>query len=185
MKDGELLDKMHDRSDAAIDVLNTLYGPYCRSIAFHILRNDEDVEECLNDVYIKVWDAAAKREISDLKYYIAATTRNTAVKILNKRVEQTMLKQELIIHEELEECFGARDDVAAVTDAIVIRETLDAFLKTLSPTERWVFMRRYWNMDSVKVIAEICGKREAAIRMMLSRTRKKLKIQLEKEGINL
>ncbi len=170
----------HERAQSSLSVadLSEQYGAYCRSIAYRILRDDEDVEECLADAYRKVAAALAEKEISDVQFYIAATTRNTAVDMFNKR----KTAPHTVMFEELEECFG-NDETEATTDSIVIRDTLNAFLAGLSATERWVFVRRYWHMDSIKDIAAVCGKRETAVRMMLCRTRKKLKDRLEKEGI--
>ena len=185
MNDYIILEQLRARSESAIDTLSDSYGAYCRSIAFHILQSDEDVQECLNDVFLKIWNAAENKNITDLKYYIAATTRNTALDIYNKRKVQKSIEENITIRKELEECLVVYDDSAAVTDAIVIKDTLNAFLGTLNTTERWIFMRRYWNMDSIKQIAVACGKREDAVRKILSRTRQKLKVQLEKEGIVL
>lgn len=183
MSDCMILEQLRAGSEPAIDLLDECYGEYCRAIAFRILRSEEDVRECLNDVYWKIWNAAKDKDISDLKHYVAGVTRNVAIDIYNKRKNQENILQESDIQRELEECFWPHDDSATITDAIVIRDVLNAFLCTLSRTERWVFMRRYWNMDSIKQIAAACGKREEAIRKMLSRTRQKLKIRLEKEGV--
>ena len=167
-------------SDVSVADLSEQYGTYCRKIAFRILRDNDDVDDCLNDVYVHVANAARETEIADLKYYIAAATRNTAVNMFNKR----KTAPHTVIFEELEECFG-NDDTQAAMESIVIRDTLNAFLAALPTTERWVFLRRYWHMDCIKDIAQKCGKQETAVRMMLSRTRKKLKDRLEKEGIEV
>ncbi len=185
MTDCQLLEQMRARSESAITAFSEQYGAYCRSIAFRILRNEEDVEECFNDVCFKLWNAVTQKEIQNLKCYIAVATRNAAVDILNKRNICETSDGEWYIYAELEECLGCDDGIEAVTDAVVIKDTLNAFLTTLNTTERWMFMRRYWAMDSIGTIASMCGKRESAVRMTLSRIRKKLKARLEKEGIVL
>ena len=183
MTDREILENLRAGSDSALVILSNCYGAYCRTIAFRILQNEEDVEECLNDVYLKIWRIAQSEDIANLKHYIASTTRNVAVDIYNKCKSQQATTQEL--YQELEECGWVQDSTSEATDAIVIKDTLNAFLLSLDKTERWIFMRRYWNMDDIKAIAAACGKREATVRMILSRTRKKLKDRLEKEGIIL
>lgn len=184
MDDRELLDLLRARSESAVLALSDTYGAYCRTIAFRILQNDEDVQECLNDVYWKVWMVTATKDIRGLKYYVASVTRNTAVDMYNKRKAERYAEWELSIFEESRECLGSNAEVV-LTDSIVIADTLNVFLSALSKQERWVFMRRYWNMDSIRDIALACGKREDAVRKMLSRTRQKLKFHLEKEGISL
>ena len=60
---------------------------------------------------------------------------------------------------------------------------LDAFLRTLTPENRVVFLRRYWYVDTIAEIAVRYGLSESAVQMRLSRTRAKLCTYLEKEGI--
>lgn len=62
---------------------------------------------------------------------------------------------------------------------------LSDFLRTLSPENRMVFLRRYWYVDTVGEIALRYGISEGAVMTRLSRTRTKLKRHLQKEGIDL
>ena len=73
------------------------------------------------------------------------------------RVEQTMEEKELV-------------------------EILNGFLEKLPVTQRRVFVCRYWYFDSVEDIAKRFGFGQSKVKMMLFRTRKKLKEILEKEG---
>ena len=60
----------------------------------------------------------------------------------------------------------------------LIREFLDA----LPATERRVFLRRYWYMDSIAGIALDFDFTESKTASMLHRTRGKLRDKLESEG---
>ena len=62
---------------------------------------------------------------------------------------------------------------------------LDTFLRTLTPENRMVFIRRYWYMDTVAEIAVRYGIGESAVQMRLNRTRGKLRDYLQKEGIRV
>ena len=62
---------------------------------------------------------------------------------------------------------------------------LDAFLRTLTPENRVVFMRRYWYVDTIAEIAARYEISESAVQMRLNRTRAKLCTYLEKEGIRV
>ena len=53
MDDKQILDLYWERSEAAISETSKKYGKYCRYIAFNILPNDEDSEECVNDTYLR------------------------------------------------------------------------------------------------------------------------------------
>ena len=56
------------------------------------------------------------------------------------------------------------------------------FLKALPATERCIFLRRYWYMDSIPTIAEHYGFSRSKVTSMLHRTRGKLRTVLEQEG---
>ena len=62
---------------------------------------------------------------------------------------------------------------------------LDSFLRTLTPENRMVFMRRYWYVDTIAEIAMRYGISESAVNMRLNRTRAKLCTYLEQEGIKV
>lgn len=62
---------------------------------------------------------------------------------------------------------------------------LDHFLRTLTPENQMVFLRRYWYVDTISEIAVRYGISESAVNMRLNRTRSKLAAYLEKEGIQV
>ena len=60
---------------------------------------------------------------------------------------------------------------------------LDLFLESLPKDSRLIFLRRYWYVDSVPEIAARYGMTESKVKMQLSRTKEKLRLFLEQEGI--
>ena len=66
-----------------------------------------------------------------------------------------------------------------------MRSALDAFLRTLPPEIRVLFLRRYWYGETIREISRRTGMGESAVHMRLTRTREKLRIYLEKEGYAL
>lgn len=62
---------------------------------------------------------------------------------------------------------------------------IDMFLDSLSETNRMIFVRRYWFMDSYSNLSLITGMNEGTIRTRLSRLRTQLKIFLEERGVNV
>ena len=64
-------------------------------------------------------------------------------------------------------------------------QILDAFLRTLTPENRMVFLRRYWYVDTIGEIAVRYRISESAVQMRLNRTRRKLAEYLAKEGIRV
>ena len=53
MKDNEIINLYWSRDEAAITATAGTYGNYCYSIAYNILSNNEDAEECVNDTWLR------------------------------------------------------------------------------------------------------------------------------------
>ena len=62
---------------------------------------------------------------------------------------------------------------------------LDRFLRTLTPENQMVFLRRYWYAEPLSQVAAETGLTQDKVRNVLFRLRKKLKKHLEKEGFTL
>ena len=57
MDDSKIIDLYWARSQQAIAESEQKYGPYCRAIACNILPRREDAEECVNDTWLRAWNA--------------------------------------------------------------------------------------------------------------------------------
>ena len=59
MNDDEIINLFLKRDENGIIELSTKYHPYCYKIAWNLLANREDAEECLNDTWFSVWSHMA------------------------------------------------------------------------------------------------------------------------------
>ena len=90
----------------------------------------------------------------------------------------------MALTQEMENCIPDtyRDSAA---DARELGRILDAFLRTLTPDNQMVFLRRYWYVDTIAEIAARYGISESAVQMRLNRTKQKLSAYLAKEGFRV
>lgn len=84
--------------------------------------------------------------------------------------------------EELSECIASSENIEAQIEAQNLGEFIRLFVRKLPVREGNIFVRRYFFTDSVADIAKRYGLSENNVMVILSRTRKKLRIQLIKEG---
>ncbi len=131
---------------------------------------------------MRLWQNIPPAAPENLKAYAAKTVRNIAI---NRCKANGTLKRgggELpCIYEELENCIPDRD---SAEDAYIRKETLRAvnrFLTSLPQRDRSIFLRRYFFAEKTEDIAKGLGMRDAAVRLVLSRVRKRLKKYLQKE----
>lgn len=184
MEDNEIISLYMDRSEAAISETDRKYGKYCRYIAYGILHNDEESEECVNDTYLRVWNAIPPHCPNCLRTFIGKITRGLALNKLEKlSAKKRGEGQTALALEELGECIPDNHNAKDPAEDIVIKETLDRFLENLPSESRKIFVRRYWYMSSIREIADEFGLKESKVSVTLFRLRKKLKTELEKEGI--
>lgn len=186
MDDKKIIELYFDRSEQAISETAKKYGRYCHYIAFHILHNQEDSEECVNDTYLRAWNAIPPKQPERLRTFLGKITRNLS---LNKWEKLTAQKrgagQTEQVLEELMECIPSENNVEKVIEDKFILEILNDFLDKISADKRKLFVRRYFYLSSIKEIARDYGISESKVTVTLFRTRQMLKEVLEKEGVIL
>lgn len=108
MEDNEIIDLFFGRSEQALAAVRDKYGRLCSKIAYNILHNFEDAEECVNDVYLKLWNKIPPEHPTSLAAYICRVVRNIS---LNKFTYNNAQKRGYAVClDELEECVSGADD---------------------------------------------------------------------------
>ena len=183
MEDKEIIALYWERSENAISETTQKYGKYCHYIAYGILRDPEDVAECINDAYLRVWNAIPPARPDNLRTFLGKIVRNLALNQWEKRTAEKRGGGEVPkVLDELAGCIPDGDDSQFMIDRIVLRDLLNRFLATLRPEVRKIFLQRYWYLRSVKEIAADLDITESKVTVTLYRSRQKLAKLLEKEG---
>lgn len=184
MEDSRIVALYWERDESALTHTRVKYGAYCRTIAQQILHSREDAAECENDTYLRAWNAMPPDRPHGLRAYLGAITRRLSLDRWRGRTTQKRGGGEVAFSlEELGECVPHPDSVPEAVEAGELAAILSAFLRSLPSAECDVFLRRYWYFDSMAQIARRYGYSESKVKMTLSRTRDKLRVHLEKEGI--
>ena len=186
MDDGQIIDLYWERSEKAIKETAKKYGKYCSYIAYNILHNYEDCEECVNDTYMKAWNAMPPQRPNRLRTFLGKITRNLALNRYEKCSAQKRGTGQIpLVLEELQECIPEPGHGERILDDMALAEAINKFLAGLPGETREIFVRRYWYLSQVKEIASEYAVSESKVKMILMRTRNRLKEALEKEGIIL
>ena len=183
MDDQKIIDLYFDRNEQAITETDVKYGKLCHSIAYNILSNREDTEECVNDTWLRAWNAMPPTRPNVLKLFFAKIIRNISFDRYKRANAQKRGGGEIdLALSELEECIAAQSDVEDEVEARELENSINRFLATLSETERNIFLRRYFYVEKVSSIAQRYSMRDSNVFVILSRTRSKLKKHLIDEG---
>lgn len=183
MDDCMIVDLFWQRSEQALAETALKYNSFCYRIAYNILRNNEDSEECVNDTYMKAWNAIPPTRPSKLQAFLGRITRNIALDRYDYNNAGKRSGEIDGILSELSECISTGEDVESAYEEKYIASLISQWLRTLDPVRRNVFVRRYWYSDSIADIAKRFDMGEGKARSMLFRMREKLRIYLRQEGV--
>ncbi len=184
MDDTQIVELYWARKESAIEETEAKYGSYCRSIAGNILQNQDDAEECVNDTWLGAWNSMPPHRPSVLSTFLGKLTRRISIDKWRRATAKKRGDGQLpLVLSELEDCVSDGKSIEEETERKLLAEVIAAFVKSLPETEQKVFLCRYWYMDSVSAIATRFRFSESKVKSMLSRTREKLRIRLEKEGL--
>lgn len=182
MEDSQIIELYWQKNADAISETAKKYGVYCFSIAENILHNTEDSEECVNDTWLHAWNAIPPQKPNILRLFLARITRNLSFDRFNAQNAEKRGGGEIAVAlDELGECLGGADTETAY-EAKELRESIQRFVRSLPERDGNVLVRRYFFVEPVADIAKRYSLTENNVMVILSRTRRKLKGYLLKEG---
>ena len=183
MNDDKIIDLFFQRDEQAIRECMNAYGAYCRAVAAGILSDPSDVEEAVADTWLGAWESIPPHRPTHLRLFLGRIARNRAVSILRKNSANCRGGDQVTLAlEELRQCVSPESSPEQEVDGKLLAAAINRFLKTQPVWQRQVFLRRYFYLEDISTISCRYGLRETNVRMMLSRTRQKLRKYLNQEG---
>lgn len=185
MEDFDIIEMFWHRDEAAITEANEKYGKFCHSIAYNILSIHEDAEECVNDTWHKTWNSIPPERPNSLRAWLGRLVRNLSLDRWRKsRAKKRYCGMEILLS-ELEDCIPSSVSVEHQVESHELPIIIDRWLDTLQKQDRVLFVRRYWNGETVKELALEKGAAPSKISKRLYNLRLSLKSFLEKEEVYL
>lgn len=181
MDDKKIIELFFSRSEQAIAETQTKYGRLCSKIAYGILSNNEDAEECVSSSYMKLWNAIPPKNPESLCGYLCMIVRNTALTAYDRLRRRSYDEQ----YNELAEIIPDKATVESRLDGSLLVGYINDFLSKTSRKNREVFVSRYYFNMSVADTARGLGISESAVKTRLSRTREALRQYLNERGVEV
>ena len=186
MTDNELRLLMADSVQKCHRAVFDKYCNYVYAIAFRILKScgsREDVEECVSDVFMKIYKLLDKNiDFADnFKAYIATVTRNTAIdsfRRISLRNSRTAYLDDNTI--------GELRDSSDLTEKSENKEQSRIILgkiKELGDPDSTIIIQQYYYNRTAKEISKSVSMSAAAVQKRSSRARQKLRSLLTEAGI--
>ncbi len=184
LSDEEIIALYWDRDEQAISRTDEKYKKFLLSVAFNIVFDDQDCEECLNDTYIDAWNSMPPSKPALLQAFLATIMRRTAIDRYKSRKRQKRIASELTVSlSELEEIIADESDSSAETDELA--RLLSDFVRLLPDRRMYIFMSRYYFARPIGEIASLLDCSESTVNKEIAAIKRELKEKLMKEGYTL
>lgn len=153
MEDSRIIALYWQRDESSIDETQKKYGAFCHRLARNILSVPEDAEECVNDTWLRAWNAIPPERPLKLRAWLGRVTRNLALNLWNKNHARKRYcgMEELL--DELSDCIPSPQTVEGEVEAKELAARLNAWLYSQRRDDRILFVRRYWYGIPLKELA--------------------------------
>ena len=186
MDDEKLVELYWERDEKAIEETDFKYKKYLFSIAYNVLHDRLDSEECLNDTYLGTWNAIPPSRPHALTAFLTTIARRIAIKRYHSNVRQNVIPSEMTVSlSELEDFVAGDGDVSADFDAERLGRVISDFVRSLPERRQFIFMSRYYLADPIDTIASDLGLSRSMVNKELAAIRCALKEKLESEGYSI
>ena len=186
MDDEKIVELYWERDEKAIEETDFKYKKYLFSIAYNVVHDRLDCEECLNDTYRGAWNAMPPSRPNVLKAFLTVITRRIAIKRYHSNSRQNVIPSEMTVSlSELEDFVAGDGDVGADFDAERLGHIISDFVRSLPERRQFIFMSRYYIADSIDTIASDLGLSRSMVNKELAAIRCALKEKLESEGYSI
>ncbi len=169
-----LLEQESDAMMAFIDVYSGLLYHIVAKTLFP-LGSKEDIEECLNDIFLAIWDHIDSfRQESQLSQWVGSIAKYKALDLQRRLIHQHQLEQT----EDISVLSQKVSEDKPLDYRLLEAENLKAFYDLISPlslTDQSIFIERYVAEKSTGEIAENLNMKRSAVNNHLSKGRQKLK----------
>ena len=186
MDDEKIVALYWERDEKAIEETDFKYKKYLFSIAYNVLHDRLDCEECVNDTYHGAWNAIPPSKPNVLKAFLTTITRRIAIKRYHHNLKHSAIPSEMTVSlSELEDFVAGDEDVDADFDAERLGRVISDFVRSLSERRQFIFMSRYYVADPIDTIASDLSLSRSMVNKELAAIRSALKEKLESEGYSI
>ncbi len=183
LSDEQIIELYWQRDDRAIKETDVKYGKILFKVAYNVLHDQCDSEECRNDAYLGVWNAIPPTRPKVFPAFITQIVRRAALNRYNEKNREKRIPPEFTVSVcELSEILS--DGVSAESEYIAreLGKAISDYVRSLSPKRRFIFIGRFYMVETVESIAQDLGLTSSAVYKELEKLKKGLKLHLERNG---
>ena len=184
MTDEEIIELFNRRDEAGIGAMIGKYGKLLKSVGLRFLPDSRDVEECMNDTVLHLWNAIPPADPENLRAYLVTSFRRTVI----SRARMNHSKKRAAILSELSWEACENEEVASkaipgpeeAIERLDLKEAINSFVDQLPERSRFLFVGRYYMGQSVRELAALLNVSKSLVSLELGKIRKAMEEWLKK-----
>ncbi len=182
--DEQIIEMYWDRNERAIHETDVKYGKMLLRIAYNILHDRLDCEECQNDTYNGIWNAIPPTRPTVFPAFITQIMRNIATKRYKEKTSQKRIPAELTVSlDELHDYLHNSDAPDVEYAAKELGKMISDYLRTLSDRQQYIFIGRFYMAETIEYLADKLGVGVATVHRDIGKIKQGLKEHLERNGV--
>lgn len=186
LSDEQIIELYFAREEKAIAETDKKYCEYLHAVAYHILYNDQDVEECLQDTYLKTWNSIPPQRPRALRAFLAKITRNLSLDRIERIGRQKRVPGEACQPlDEVQEFLPDPLDLDRELQDETVARIITQYLDEANDRRMYIFTSRYFFSLTIGQIAKRLGCSQSLVSKELAAIRQELRAKLEEEGISV
>mgnify|MGYP001202734782 CR=1 FL=1 len=158
-----------------MDSYEIIYRKYARSLYLYGLQFISDktiVEDCLHDVFIKLYEKKDKEEIRNIKQYLYIALKNTLLNVIKKQKQLSELSED---EHYLTEEVSPEDFMIEQESVNDDKSTANNMMRLLTLRQREVIYYRFYEGMSLNEIADLLQINYQSVQNIIQRSLNKLK----------
>lgn len=186
LEDAQIVALYWQRDELAIRETDRKYKRYLLAVAYNIVGDRHDSEECLNDTYVGAWNAIPPAKPDLLQAFLATIMRRTAIDRYKARRRQKRVASELTVSlSEVEDYLSEPEDMQSDAETRELGRVISDFVRALPDRRMYIFMSRYYFARPIREIAKLLGCSQSSVNKEIAALKRDLKEKLEKEDYSL
>ena len=182
--DEQIIELFWQREEKAIQETDIKYGKILFGIAYNILHDRLDCEECQNDTYLGVWKAIPPTRPKAFPAFIVEIMRRIAINRYKEKTSKKRIPSELTVSmDDINDTLHSDETVESEYAAEEVGGIINDYVRELSERQRYIFIDRFYLAESIETIATDLSISVPTVYREIDKIKQGLKLHLERNGV--
>ena len=184
IEDEQIIELYWQRSENAIQETDKKYGQFLFRIAYNILHDRLDCEECQNDTYLDVWKAIPPTRPTVFPAFITKIMRRIALDRYKEKTAKRRIPSEYTVSmEDIKDTLHSNETVDSEYAVEELGKIISDYVRSLTDRQRYIFIDRFYLAEPVETIASDLAISVPTVYREIDKIKQGLKTYLESNEV--